>query len=166
MSATIPPPLDAAQNQPGCWSKHWKKIIGCGCLTLLAGMTLIAVLIYFSLGMLKGSEAYKASFDSVQHSNELADRLGTPITAGHTVSGNANTSGASGQAAIHYSISGPKGKGDVDVEGEKHAGIWHWTLMQVRLSDGTIINLIEEPMPPPDQGDQPPPEPPVESSPR
>lgn len=167
MAATVPSPLDSAQNQPGCWSKHWKKIIGCGCLTLMAGgAAFFCFILFVVVASMKSSDAYKESLAMAQFNPEVTEALGNPVKAGMFVSGNVNVSGSTGRAAIHYSISGPKGKGVVDVEGDKHAGTWNWTLMQVKLQDGRTVNLIEAPPPPPDfPMEEPPPEPPVESPP-
>ncbi len=165
MATTVPSPLEA-QQQPGCWSKHWKKIVGCGCLTILAGgAAFIAFILLVVVASMKSSEAYKVSLDRVKSNGDVLEALGTPVEPGMFVGGSVNREGASGAAKIDYSISGPKGAAKVYVEGERHSGEWQWSLMQVKLKDGRAINLMEEPPPPDQPQDEPPPEPPVESPP-
>jgi hypothetical protein len=165
MATTVPPSIDA-QKQPGCWSKHWKKIIGCGCLTILGGAAaFVGFILIVVVGAMKSSDAYKESLDKAQHNPEVVGKLGAPIEAGMFVGGNVKREGDSGEAKLNYSISGPKGKGVVYVEGERRAGGWRWSLMQVKLKDGTVINLIEEPPPPVENQGEPQPEPPVETPP-
>jgi hypothetical protein len=165
MATTIPPPLEAPQ-QPGCWAKHWKKIIGCGCLTILGGGAAFFCFIFFVVvASMKSSDAFKVSLDRAQSNPEVTAALGTPVKAGMMVGGSVNRAGESGEAKIDYSISGPKGEGKVYVEGVRSGGEWRWSLMEVKLKDGHVINLIEEPPPLSDQPEEPPPEPPVESPP-
>jgi hypothetical protein len=165
MATTAPPPL-AAPQPPGCWSKHWKKIIGCGCLAILAGFIAFFCFVFFVVvASMKSSDAFKESLDKAQHNAEVTGKLGEPVKPGMFVGGSVNRAGESGEAKIDYSISGPKGEAKVYVEGARSGGEWRWSLMEVRLQDGHVINLIEEPPPPPDQPEEPPPEPPVESSP-
>lgn len=73
--------------------------------------------------MLKG-EAFERSFVSISQNTEVIEVVGEPIKAGYFVMGSIQTSGANGAASLQYSISGPKGEGDVYVKANKEMEAW------------------------------------------
>lgn len=78
---------------------------------------------------LRYNDAYRMSLEAVRASGAVTAQLGRPLKSGFFVTGSIGTSGPDGRAALRYSISGPKGSGEVFAYALKHAG--KWTLRQV-----------------------------------
>ena len=75
----------------------------------------------------------------------MQQELGLPIEPDYFVTGNINTSGASGHANLSYLVSGPNGSGTVDVVADKAAGEWEFTTLRLTLKkNGERIDLLAE----------------------
>ncbi|WP_455379760.1 cytochrome c oxidase assembly factor Coa1 family protein [Acidihalobacter prosperus] len=90
---------------------------------------LIPLLIAFPFFAMKFSDAYSMSLRAVKNNNLVIKELGKPLRPGFFVTGSFSTSSSNAIALLQYSITGPKGTGEVSVYAVKHAG--HWHLQQV-----------------------------------
>lgn len=127
-------------------SKKWWLLFGClplGLLLVCGGGC--AGLFAFVFGMLKSSEPYVLSLSRATAHQQVIEALGEPIEPGMFPQGQINLNNDAGTAQITYTISGPKGSATVEVVGEKAAGKWTYSKMEVRLSStGEVIDLREE----------------------
>lgn len=91
---------------------------------------------------LSRSEAYRLAVARLEASAEVADLLGAPIATGWPT-GAIRISGASGNATLSFSVSGPKGNGRVALAATKQNGAW--SLLGLNLTiDGSdrVIDLL------------------------
>jgi Cytochrome oxidase complex assembly protein 1 len=144
MSA-LPPPLPAAQR-PGWWQRHWRWAVPLLCV-LCASLLVGAILLFVSalFGMMRSSEVYTVAMQRARDNPTVVEALGTPIEPGWYLTGEMNTSGASGNANLQIPISGPNGKGDLYIEAKKNAGRWDYQTLTVDI-DGreAQIDLLTE----------------------
>lgn len=80
--------------------------------------------------MLSNSDPAKLAVTTAQASPALIAQLGTPIRKGWLVSGSIEFRPAAGQAHLEIPVSGPKARGTLYVEAQKHAGSWRLELLQ------------------------------------
>jgi hypothetical protein len=73
---------------------------------------------------LSHSELYETTWATVQVDPRVVDVVGSPVVSG-SPSGSVHLVGSDGTATIAYDVSGPKGRGAVQAEGTKTAGVWH-----------------------------------------
>lgn len=110
-----------------------------------AGVVFVFVVIPGCVGLVgssfKSSDAYRLSLAAVERNPKVIAALGQPLEAGFFVLGHIRISGPGGEAALQYTVSGPKGKGDVSVYAERRAGTWELTQVVVGTAAGTI-NVI------------------------
>ncbi|MEP7008822.1 MAG: cytochrome c oxidase assembly factor Coa1 family protein [Acidobacteriota bacterium] len=146
------------------WGRNWKWFVPTGCMTLilLVGGCFGSVLMVAFTAM-KSSDVYKDALVRAQADPEVVAALGSPITTGFFTSGSINTSGPTGDAAFSIPLSGPKGKGTIQLEAKKSAGEWTFTTLVVDVKNPPQrIDLLaksqkEEPAeeePAPDQPEQ------------
>lgn len=90
---------------------------------------LIPCFVIFPFIAMKFSDAYSMSLEAVKQNNLVIAELGQPLNPGFFVKGSYTTSGSNASAVLQYSITGPKGTGNVSVYAIKHTG--HWRLQQV-----------------------------------
>ena len=124
-----------------------------GCILLgVGGGCLIAVLMCAGLGGLglfgfftaiKSSEPYAESLRRAQANETIGSELGQPIAAAVMVAGSINLNNDDGVADLNYSISGPDGTATVHVSGTKTDGAWSYDKMNVRTSEGSVVDLLE-----------------------
>jgi hypothetical protein len=112
----------------------------------LASLSLFVVVLplFFILifSMLKG-EAYNQSLIKIKENAEVIALVGEPIEPDYFISGNINTSGPNGQAALKYSISGPNGSADVYLYATKHMESWNLDQLSVNSEEKhKKINII------------------------
>jgi len=150
-------PPGASQPKPGWFSRNWKWIAGCGCLTVIGFVAVIILFIYgifsFTMSMLKDNPAYKQAVIKVQNDPEARTLLGTPIEPGYLVTGNYRIKNNSGSANLEIPVSGPKGEGTVRVRAVCNFGQWTIQSMtlqvpgqpQVDLLNKTDPNVLEDP---------------------
>ena len=117
------------------WAK-WAVIVYCGVIVLF-GTIFVGV-----FAILSHSEAYKLGVARLEASTEVANLLGKPITSG-IPAGKINVSGASGEAALNFSVSAPKGTGTVYLTATKRDGAWSLTSLKLKMDgqDG-LIDLL------------------------
>jgi hypothetical protein len=132
MAGTPQTPL---QTQPQGWfARHWKAVVGIGCLGLiLLAAAFVAGIMFLVMGGIRSSDAYQQALAKAKANPEVALRLGQPIEPGWFVSGNISVSGPSGDADLSIPITGPKGKGTIYVVAKKSAGEWTYSRMEVEV---------------------------------
>ena len=128
-------------------SGPWLKILGCscGCIILIIGSCVatggLGIVGLFT-GM-KSSQPYVDALEAAQSHPAVIEALGEPIEAGWMLSGNISLNGSSGEADLSFPISGPLGDGTVYVIGDKQAGEWSYSLMEVEIgATGERIDLL------------------------
>lgn len=141
------PPLRA----PGWWQRNWKwfvPLLAALLFTLFVGAVLALMSTVF--GMIKTSDAYRQPLQQAQRNPAVIAALGAPVESGWLVMGNINVSGPSGNASLQIPLSGPKGSGDLFVEGKKSAGVWTFQTLSVQPdAGGARIDLLSGQAPPP-----------------
>jgi hypothetical protein len=136
--------------QNGRWDsvEHFKGVqrswAEWGLVIWVAGLVLVLVGAFVGgiFYALEHSEAYQLGVAKLQASPVAADLLGTPISTGVPL-GKMSFEGASGNAALHFSASGPLASGVVFLEAVKNDGVWTITRLALKL-DGRddAIDLI------------------------
>lgn len=145
MSAPHPPPLPAARR-PGWWQRHWRWAVPLLCL-LCASLLVGAILLFMSalFGMMRSSDVYTIAMQRARDNPQVIEALGAPIEPGWYLTGEMNTSGASGNANLQIPISGPNGEGDLYVEAKKSAGRWDYRTLIVDIDGRTAqIDLLAD----------------------
>ena len=134
------------QQQPekrGWWSRNWKWFVPVGCLSILAAIAVVIVLIVtLVFGALKSSDVYKQAMTKATNNPTVISELGQPIESGWMVSGSISVNGSSGEADISIPISGPKKSGTIFAVGRKSAGEWKFSRLEVEVPDRPRINLL------------------------
>ncbi len=103
------------------------KIIGCGCLALLVVAILGGGGIFFGVTkMLKSNAPYKDAIAAAESNPAAIAALGEPIKPGMFPSGNISINNGEGEVDFTIPVSGPNGKGNIHVRGEKPAGAPAW----------------------------------------
>jgi hypothetical protein len=78
----------------------------------------------------------------VRGNARVAELLGSPVSCGTSIRGTANET--DGIAALQFDAAGPKGKGEVAVEGKKTRGEWGVTMLELRPASGTKLSLTAD----------------------
>ena len=123
------------QPQPqGGFARHWKAVVGVGCLGLiiLVGASIVGVM-FVIVGSIRSSDAYKQAMAKANANPEVVLRIGQPMQPGWLVSGNISVSGPSGDADLAIPVSGPKGKGTIYAVAKKSAGQWTFSRLEVEI---------------------------------
>jgi len=142
---SIPPPMYDPPRGPGWWSRNWKWFVPTLILVVVVlPLATCGGLFYVIMSSMKDSDVVRESFTRAKANPVLVERLGTPIEMGMLVSGSINVTPADGRADLVIPISGPKGKGRVNVLAVKAAGEWHYRVMRVTLEGGERVNLLTE----------------------
>jgi Cytochrome oxidase complex assembly protein 1 len=115
------------------WTK-WAVII------YIAVIAIFGTIFGSAFYLLSHSEAYKLGVSTLEASAEVTNLLGKPITTGMPT-GKISTSGASGEAALSFSVSGPKGAGRAFLTATKQDGVW--SLITLKLQIEGQDNLID-----------------------
>jgi hypothetical protein len=117
------------------WAK-WAVVIYIGAAALLAAI------FGGPFYILNHSEAYQLGVSRLEASREAVNLLGTPITSGMPT-GSVSTTGATGDAALSFSVSGPKGTGTVFLAATRQNGIWSLLSLKLKVDghDG-LIDLL------------------------
>lgn len=98
---------------------------GVGILAVGSVSLLFVVPLFFGIdGMMKNSDAYKLTMSTAQASSCVVSSLGSPIQTGWLMTGAIEESDNEGSANFSIPISGPKGKGNLDVRAKKLGGSW------------------------------------------
>ncbi len=127
------------------FGRHWWWFVPTVVLAPIAccgGFVVLIVSLVF--GMIKSSDAYTQSLAMVQADPRAQAVLGTPIEPGFFVTGNINVSGASGNADIAYSLTGPQGKATLYVQATKSVGQWTFHTLALEPAQGPRLDLLEQ----------------------
>jgi len=134
-----------ANVRPNWFSRNWKWFIPVSVLTLLllAASFVGAVLVLVETSF-QHSDFYTQALAKARANPQVAEKIGRPLKAGWMASGNANTSGSSGDADISFPLSGPKGKGTLHLVAKKTAGVWKLETLQVEIEgEAEPIDLLQ-----------------------
>ena len=101
--------------------------------------------IFGAMKAMKSSDFYAQALEQVQANAEVTEGLGSPIKGGIPRSWHMHSEGTSGDAEAEFRISGPKGKGVVNVEGVNTKGKWEFTRLDVTFGGATLDLLVAEP---------------------
>jgi hypothetical protein len=96
---------------------------------LIVVVVLLPTCVALTITAMKQSDAFALSLSEIQRSEAAKATLGVPIEAGFFVSGNFQSSGPDGRAALQYSVKGSKAEGEAFAYAIKQAG--QWELKQV-----------------------------------
>jgi hypothetical protein len=148
------------EDRPGWFKRNWLWFIPtiillpmCCCCGGPLG------LIWWGVGQVLDIPPYKDSITLAEQDPEVQNQLGTPIDGPEGFMGLVTTLqqggeldfsqvGSQMQFNAKIPLSGPNGTGTLIVQAESLDGVnWTYTVRQVELADGTIIDLI-----PPGQG--------------
>jgi hypothetical protein len=116
----------------------WGVVIWLGAIVLFGG---IFGGVFHAL---RHSDAYELGASTVQTNADAVAVLGTPIETGYPF-GSIRINGATGQALLNFSVTGPKASGRVFLEAIKQNGVW--SLRNLRLKvDGRedAIDLLRQ----------------------
>jgi hypothetical protein len=118
------------------WAK-WAVI-----LYIVAAAALVALYVAV-FAILGHSEAYKLGVARLEASTEVADLLGSPIRPGTPTGKLSTNADGSGEAALSFSVSGPKGSGTVDLSATRKNGVWSLESLRLKM-DGqqNVIDLL------------------------
>lgn len=147
------PGLNPGGQQKSWWGRHWKWVVPVGCLLPILGCGCCFTGILFSaVGVAKSSPVYQQSLTLVQADPRVQAALGSPTQPSWLVWGQVNVNynagpsgGASGDAEIHYTLTGPNGTGWVTASGQGINGQWTIDYLVVSLSSGTSIDVLVSP---------------------
>ncbi|HXU32753.1 MAG TPA: cytochrome c oxidase assembly factor Coa1 family protein [Thermoanaerobaculia bacterium] len=129
------------------WGRNWKWFVPTGCMTLilLVGGCVGSIFMVATTAM-KSSDVYKDALVKASADPAVVEALGTPLTTGFFTSGSINTSGPSGDAAFSIPLSGPKGKGTIQLEAKKSGGEWTYSTLVVEVKNPPQrIDLLAKP---------------------
>lgn len=123
----------------------WK--IPLGFLTLLFLMAAFgAVTITIISTSFRGSDVYKQAMAQAAANSQVRDQIGEPIQSGWFIFGELKLGGSTGRANFSIPVSGPRGKGRIQVVALKN-GVWEFSclLVHVEGQPGSIDLLSIQP---------------------
>ncbi len=124
------------ENRGSWWSRNWKWVVPVGCLVpLLVVGGCVASIFFVATTAMKSSDVYKDALVKAQSNPAVVEALGSPITTGFFTGGSINSSGPSGDAAFSIPLSGPKGKGTIQLEAKKSGGEWTYSTLVVDIEN-------------------------------
>ena len=94
--------------------------------------------------LMANSQAKQMAVSLAEESPAVRQSLGDPLKTGWFVTGEISVNEASGHAELAIPLSGPKGKGKLFVEAEKHADIWGMNLLVFVPENGERVDLLAE----------------------
>ena len=129
-------------NEPKKRTSPWVWV-GVGCTAaVVIGVAFVAFIVFVVVGAMRSSTPYKDAMQRAENDPRVIEALGSPIKPGLLISGSINTQNRNGDADISIPISGPKGKGTIQVVGTKDSGRWSYTKMTVTPEKGEPIDLL------------------------
>ncbi len=72
----------------------------------------------------RNSDAYDLTLSAISRIDEVASRIGEPISVGWSISGSFSTNASVSTVRLEFAISGPKGEGQVFSQSEQIDGEW------------------------------------------
>jgi hypothetical protein len=116
----------------------WGVVIWLGVIVLFGGI--FGGVFY----LLKSSDAYQLAVSRLQANTAAVSILGAPISTGMPL-GQIKINGASGRAALDFSVTGTKARGRLLVEALKQNGVWSLKVLKLKI-DGRddVIDLLKD----------------------
>jgi Cytochrome oxidase complex assembly protein 1 len=116
----------------------WGVVVWLGAIVLFGGI--FGGVFY----LLMSSDAYKLGVARLQANAAAVNALGAPVTTGLPM-GQIKINGASGTAALNFSVTGTKASGRLFVEAIKKDGGWSLTSLKLKI-DGhdDVIDLLKQ----------------------
>ena len=111
-------------------------------------LVIIPCCVALPLTGMKYSDAYRMSLEAVKKNGIVTAELGRPLEPGFFAMGSISINGPDGRAALEYSITGPKGTGEVTAYAVKQTGQWRLQQVIVQTADKRIIVVdVTRPIP-------------------
>lgn len=121
-------------------------LVGCGCmLPIIAGVVFCGGTIVGVGASMKSSEPYRLGLEAARNDPAVLAAFGGSIEPGTMVSGSINIENNNGNAEMSIPISGPGGKGSIEVKGTKLAGLWTMERIVVVKESGERWDLTPAP---------------------
>jgi hypothetical protein len=114
--------------------RNWKWVLA----IWLAGAALAFPIAFITM---HDSEARQLAILRADASAALAARLGHPLKYGWWSSSEIEINEAAGHAELEFSVSGPKGNGNLYLEAHKRAGFWE--LDSLDFGDGNRADTLD-----------------------
>jgi hypothetical protein len=129
-------PASVAVQTPPARHTQWKLLAG-----LAAGVLVFLALaccgfLYFTQPVIKSLDVVQEAVKRATSTPAVVSQLGTPIKTGWLVTGSITWSNSSGDADLAIPISGPKGKGTIDLTAHKSKGTWTYSVLEVVIDGG------------------------------
>ncbi len=133
-------------KQKSWFSRNWGWVLGGGCLTLIVIVIIgIGGVIYKVADSIKESEPYTHAYAEAVANERVVEYLGTPIETDGMGNTNYKYSNGNTSASLTIPISGPKGKGEIIVIGNKFENEWQYDELYVLINDSEVkINLLDK----------------------
>ena len=136
-----------ASNPPPSWlARNAKWVIPSGCVAIFAFVVvLVAAIVWLAMTAMKRSDAYLEAVSRARASAAVREALGEPLEEGFFVGGRVRTlTSGSATADLAIRLSGPKGRGVLNVHATKADGRWHYWLLSLSVT-GTHerVNLLK-----------------------
>ncbi len=158
-TASGPPPLPSTsahnyssnqQMQSGTMGAPVRKKKSALKIAGIVGASIIVLIIVFVVivlssvrSTLRSSDIYNQAMNVLRENPKAIEVLGQPIEDGKAVNGSIEVGNSSGEADISIPVSGPIGKGDLQVIGTRTGGLWDLKSLILIAEGGEIINLLE-----------------------
>jgi len=144
-----PPPYSGPSYPPrreSWWGRNWLWVLPTGCFVLFVFAVACVLSTVFSVyRAVQSTPIYREALERARANPQVVARLGKPIKADFSFSGNlnlnSNRSGTSGNADITIPIHGPKGKAQIHFAGSVRRGHTRTKVLEVIFPDGTKIDL-------------------------
>jgi hypothetical protein len=129
--------------------RNWKWFVPVGCFgTLVLFFVFVGSVALIVFSAMKSTDVYKDALARAKANSVVIEALGSPITEGFLVSGNANINVASGETNLSIPISGPNGKATIYVAASKSLGRWIYSGLIVEIAKThQRIDLLQRPVP-------------------
>jgi len=115
--------------------------LGIGTLAAVSVVVLFVIPLFFGVdAMMRRSDAYKLTLNTAQASPCVTNALGSPLEPGWMVTGGISESSTEGSANLSIPVSGPKGKGNLDVDATQLNG--KWRIDSLVFTHGTVRSNI------------------------
>src|SRR3954454_17512223 len=136
---------DATAPQPNWWQRNWKWFVPscCGSILLLFA-ALVFSLVFFVFAVIRQTDVFRDALEKAKANPQVRAELGEPVREGWWLSGNVNTSGASGDADISVPLKGSRKDGKLYAVAHKSAGQWIYDRLEVAVdSRDERIKLLD-----------------------
>lgn len=124
----------AMSSQRGWFGRNWKWCIPLLVLVAIILGLFIAVLPFLKL---RASQPYKMALEAVQADPAVIEKLGEPVEAGWTISGNLTEN----NCQIFFDVTGPKETADVTGQARTFDNVWSFSHIEVTFADGSKVSV-------------------------